>query len=30
LIFTLRGDRIVLVQMFSERPEALEAAGLSE
>jgi ketosteroid isomerase-like protein len=30
LIFTLRGDRIVRVQMFSERPEALEAAGLSE
>jgi ketosteroid isomerase-like protein len=30
LIFTLRGDRIVRVQMFSERPEALHAAGLSE
>jgi ketosteroid isomerase-like protein len=30
LIFTLRGGRTARVQMFSERPEALEAAGLSE
>src|SRR5436190_19060700 len=29
-VFTLRGDLIVRVQMFSESPEALEAAGLRE
>ena len=27
---TLRGGRFVRVQMFSERPDALEAAGLEE
>jgi ketosteroid isomerase-like protein len=30
LIFTLRSGRITRVQMFSDRAEALEAAGLSE
>jgi ketosteroid isomerase-like protein len=29
-VFTLRGDRVVRVQMFSERLKALEAAGLRE
>ena len=30
LVFTLRGGRVARVQMFSERINALEAAGLSE
>ena len=30
LVFTLRARRILRVQMFSERLDALEAAGLSE
>jgi ketosteroid isomerase-like protein len=30
LIFTLRSGRITRVQMFSDRAEALEAAGLKE
>jgi ketosteroid isomerase-like protein len=30
LVFTLRGRRVVRVQMFSDKLAALEAAGLSE
>jgi hypothetical protein len=30
LIFTVRSDRITRVQMFSDRAEGLEAAGLRE
>ena len=30
LIFTMRDGRIVRVEMFSERADALEAAGLPE
>jgi len=29
-LFTIRGDRIVRLRMYDTRPEALEAAGLSE